>query len=99
MPDNETVGWHQWLNGHEFEQAPQNDEGQGSLVCCSPHGCKESDTTEQLNNQQRTWGKFYKIKYLYRKILNIQISNQWHSFHLNELKKNSKLNIKWEEKK
>ena len=43
------VGHHQ-LNGHEFEQTPGNSEGQGSLVCCSPWGYKESDTTEQLNN-------------------------------------------------
>ena len=38
------------LNGHEFEQALGDGEGQGNLVCCSPWGCKESDTTEQLNN-------------------------------------------------
>ena len=43
-------GWHRRLNGHEFEQAPGDSEGQGSLVCCSPWGRKESDTTEQLNN-------------------------------------------------
>ena len=44
------VGCHHWLNGHEFEQAPEDDEGQGSLACCSLWGCKESDTTERLNN-------------------------------------------------
>ena len=43
------VGWHHWLDGHEFEQAPGVGDGQGSLACCSPWGCKESDTTEQLN--------------------------------------------------
>ena len=37
-------GWFHWLNGHEFEQAPGDGEGQGSLACCSPWGCKESDT-------------------------------------------------------
>ena len=46
------VGWHHRLNGHEFEQAPGDGEGQGSLACCSPLGCKESDTTEQLNNNK-----------------------------------------------
>ena len=46
----EIVGWHHWLNGREFQQAPGDSEGQGSLVCYSPWGCKESDTTEQLNN-------------------------------------------------
>ena len=39
------VGWHHWLNGHEFEQTPGNSEGQGSLVCCSSWGRKESDMT------------------------------------------------------
>ena len=44
------VGWHHRLNGYEFEQTLGNRDGQGSLACCSPQGCKESDTTEQLNN-------------------------------------------------
>ena len=43
------VGWHHRLNGYEFEQAPGDGEGQESLVCCSPWGHKELDTTEQLN--------------------------------------------------
>ena len=43
------VGWHHRLNGHEFEQAPLVGVGQGRLVCCSPWGHKESDTTERLN--------------------------------------------------
>ena len=46
------VGWHHQLNGHEFEQSPGDSEGQGSLVCCSPWGHKESDMTEQLNNNK-----------------------------------------------
>ena len=45
------VGWHHGLDEHEFEQAPGNGEGQGSLACCSPWGHKESDMTEQLNNK------------------------------------------------
>ena len=44
--EDEMVGWLHWLNGHEFEQAPGDGEGQGSLMCCSPWGCKESDVTE-----------------------------------------------------
>ena len=48
--EDEMVGWHHQLNGHEFEQAQGDGEGQGSLACCSQQGCKESDTTEQLNN-------------------------------------------------
>ena len=47
---DEMVGWHYQLNGHEFEQTPGDSEGQRSLVCCSPWGKKESDMTEQLNN-------------------------------------------------
>ena len=45
------VGWHPQLNGHEFEQTLGDDEEQGSLVCSSPRGHKELDTTEQLNNK------------------------------------------------
>ena len=48
--EDQMVGWHDQLNEHEFEQALGDGEGQGSLVCCSPWGCKELDTTEQLNN-------------------------------------------------
>ena len=44
------VKWCNQLIGHEFEQAPGDGEGQGSLVCRSPWGRKESDTTERLNN-------------------------------------------------
>ena len=47
---DEMVGWHHWLNGHEFEQALGDGEGQGGLACCSPWGHKESDTTEWLSN-------------------------------------------------
>ena len=43
--EDEMVGWHHQLNGHEFEQAPEDDEEQESLVCCSPRGNKELDTT------------------------------------------------------
>ena len=46
MTEDEIVGQHHRLNGHEFEQAPGDDEGQESLACCSPWGQKESDMTE-----------------------------------------------------
>ena len=49
MTEDEMVGWHHWLNGYEFEQAPGVGDGQRTLACCSPWGRKESDTTEQLN--------------------------------------------------
>ena len=48
--EDKVVGWHHEFNGHEFEQTLRDCEGQGSLVCCSPWGQKESDMTEQLNN-------------------------------------------------
>ena len=46
---DEMVGWHHWLDGHEFEQVLGVGDGQGSLACCSPWGHKESDMTEWLN--------------------------------------------------
>ena len=47
MTEDEIVKWHHQLDGHEFDiQAPGVGDGQGGLVCCSPWGCKESDTTE-----------------------------------------------------
>ena len=66
VADDEIVRWHQWLNGHEFEQTPGDTEGQ---VCCSPCGCKESDMTEWPTNNKKarlsfffaspTWSFFY----------------------------------------
>ena len=49
VTENEMVGWHHQLDGHEFEQAPGVGDGQRSLACYSPWGRKESDMTEQLN--------------------------------------------------
>jgi len=48
--EDEMVGWHHRLSGHEFEQSPGDGEGQESLTCCGPRGHKELDTTEQLND-------------------------------------------------
>ena len=47
MTEDEMVGWHHWLDGHDFEQASAVGDGQGSLVCCSPWGHKKLDMTEQ----------------------------------------------------
>ena len=55
--EDEMVGWHYRLNGHEFEQIPGDGEGQGNLVCCSPWSHKESDKTGQLN-------KFFKLHFI-----------------------------------
>ena len=51
MTEDEMVGWHHQLNGHEFEQASGDGDGQGSLACCSPWGYKESNMTE--------WGLYW----------------------------------------
>ena len=51
--EDEMVGWHHWLNGHEFKQTPGAGEGRGSLVCCSPQGGKESDMTKRLNDNNK----------------------------------------------
>ena len=50
VTEDEMVGWPHWLSGHEFEQTQGDGDGQGSLACCCPWGRKESDMTEQLNN-------------------------------------------------
>ena len=49
MTEDEMAGWHYWLDGHEFVQVRGVGDGQGSLACCSPCSCKESDMTERLN--------------------------------------------------
>ena len=49
MTEDKVIGCHHQLNGHEFEQAPGDGEGQGSQACCSPQSHKESDMTERLN--------------------------------------------------
>ena len=46
MTEDEMIGWHHRLNGHQFEQALGFGDGQGRLACCSPRGHKESDPTE-----------------------------------------------------
>ena len=53
VTEDEMVGWHLGFSGHEFEQAPGDSEGQGSLACCSPRGCEESDMTEWLSTNNK----------------------------------------------
>ena len=57
--EDEMVGWHYCLDGHEFEWTPGVGNGQGGLVCCGSWGCKESDMTEQLN-----WTEYILIGHL-----------------------------------
>ena len=56
MTEDEMVGWHHRLNGHEFEQVLGDGEGQGNLACSGPWGSKGSDMTEQLNNNKASLG-------------------------------------------
>ena len=56
MTEVEVVGWHHWLNGHEFEQTLGDTEGQGSLACCSPWGCKQSDMDIATKNNNTNVG-------------------------------------------
>ena len=57
MTEDELVGWHYWLNGHESEQALGVGDGWGGLACCSPYCHKESDMTEWLNWNELNWTK------------------------------------------
>ena len=50
MTEDDMAGWHHRLDGHEFEQALGDGDGQGSLACCSPWSHKKSDMTERMNN-------------------------------------------------
>ena len=59
VTEDEMVGWHRWLNGHEFEEALGDGEGQGGLTCCSPWGYKELDMTKLLNNNNPCIGSMY----------------------------------------
>ena len=52
MAEDEMIGWHHRVYGHEFEQAPEVGVEQGILACCSPWGCKELDMTEQSKNNK-----------------------------------------------
>ena len=54
MTEDEMVGCHHWLNGHEFEQALGDGDGQGRLACCSPWGCKQMEMNDWLNNRNNT---------------------------------------------
>ena len=75
MTEDETGEWHHQLKGHEFDQTVGDSEGQGSLVCCSPWGCKESDMTERLNNSNHLYGVSSSVFaiFLYTLLFNIPL--------------------------
>ena len=60
-------GWDHWLNGHEFEQTLGDSERLGSLVCCSPWGCNQSDTTKGLNNNNNNNNNYLGVFYFFFK--------------------------------
>ena len=76
MTEDEMVGWHHQLNGHEFEQALGNGEGQGRLACCSPWDNKELDMTEKLNNSITDALKLWCWRRLLRVFWTARRSNQ-----------------------
>ena len=62
MTEDETVGWHHWFNGHEFEKAPGVGDGQGSLVCCSPWSCRVGhDWATELNWKWKHWASLFQF--------------------------------------
>ena len=69
MTEDEIVGWHHQLDRHEFEQAPGDGDGQGSLACCSLWSCKELDTSQQLNDNDnnKTTGTKRNTELFFRK--------------------------------
>ena len=71
MTEDEMVGWHHWLNGHEFEQVPVDGEEEGGLACCSPWSCKKSDMNEWLkaNWMSSTYLLFVNIQNLFSNII------------------------------
>ena len=91
--ENEIVRWHHWLNGHEFEQALGVADWQGSLVCCSPWSCKESDTTEQQN-----WTNWKKGLH-YRPYRNKIVRKYYEQLHTNKSMNRKTETCKTEKKK
>ena len=90
--EDEMIGWHHQLDGHEFEQALGVSDGQGRLACCSPWGSKESDTTEWLNwtelNIKNVKRSIYKILNMNNSVHN-QMRHYW-SILTTTLKKKTK---------
>ena len=79
MTEDEMVGWYHRLNGHEFGWTLEDGEGQGSLVFCNSWSCKESDTTQRPNSNNKNWPFLYFLhrnmhrKPLFLKYLFIQL--------------------------
>ena len=91
MTEDEMVGWHHPLNGHEFEQSLGDSEGQRSLACCSPWGGKDSDMIEQQNsnNMYKPQGSFKPKTYAQRGERNPNIYQSQLPSHREENNKNT----------
>jgi len=79
--EDEMVVWHHQFNGHELERVPGDGEGQGNLACSSPWGHKESDRTEQLNNDNKWETQILKsswvyVEYLLKNVGNVFLSDK-----------------------
>ena len=80
----ESFGWHHWCNGHTLGQTPGDSEGQRSLACCSPWGCKELDTTWQLNNRKIMQGSYIILTVLVFMLITGKIDEtNWNNLILN----------------
>ena len=90
ITEDEMVEWHHQLNGHKFEQAL--GVGQGSLACCSPWFCKESDTIERLNWTELKAVKNFKCIYLSKKQTNKKQTQNPHNAGTNPRTSNS---VEW----
>ena len=76
IKEDEMVGWHHHFDGHEFEQTLGDNEGEGSLVCCSPWVLKESDRTERPNTttNKGNWERFIRVLFHLREIIHLQVT-------------------------
>ena len=76
MTEDDMVGWHHRLNGHEFAQTPGDGEGQGSLACCSPWGCnKEVRRARSLVNLQAcTWRHW---QWMSKEAFSLSVAPSW----------------------
>ena len=77
---DEMVGWHHLLNEHEFWQIPGDSQRQGSLMCCSAWGCKQSDMTEQLNNRNPVNIKYPSAQLF--KLLLLTMTTRWQHYFM-----------------
>ena len=85
VSEDEIAGWHHWCNGHELGQTSGGSERQGGLACCSPWGCKESDTTGWLTTTT-TWSLLY--RYICWKVMLTKTGFifRWHHFSSQNIK-------------